>query len=328
MVEFLYTEDYDQGKPEFVNPVIDDETLEAEGPGDAVNPGTDIESLGAGLLDHNIDAYQPSVSASESQEWGPDGETAANEFFEAFSSHLGVHAIGDYYMMGDLKEKAIEKVKVLLKKTVWSAKGFLAVAKEAFETTTPSTVPSTVSEQGETLRDIIVNVASEHFTEITQTHNFAQSGLNPEFAALLLQKAAKKHDALRTELKHEQQDNFERWIIDSRRISELMNSISHLQAQNAELDDCIKRIQELSTCRVCGCLFNVLIREDQSNDTGTNGDEDGGYNVGDSLDGLAAAFLEQERKTKKYVIECKRCKLHASRDLQSIADLFWSELPT
>jgi hypothetical protein len=224
MVEFLYTGDYDQGKPEFVSPATDDQTAEADYADNnddvlhplfdqrPLNPDTDIESLEAGILDISINAYEPSSPlAPDPKEWGPDDETAANEFFDTFSPQLCVHAIADYYMLNDLKKKAIEKTKVLLKKTVWSAKGFLAVAKEAFETTAID-----AEQEGETLRDIIIHTASHHFTEITRTNDFARADLNPEFAALILQKAATKYETVRAELRHQERDNFERWIIDTK----------------------------------------------------------------------------------------------------------------
>lgn len=379
MVEFLYTGDYDQGKPEFVNPAIDtdDEFLEApvenaEEAGDAenaenvenaenaeeadddllferqpFNPDTDIQTIEAGIYDININAYQPpSPSGLESvvKEWGPDDETAATEFFNTFSTQLGIHAIADYYMMNDLKNKAIEKVKVLLKKTVWSAKGFLAVAKEAFETT-PSTAASTSAgsnrqqQEEETLRDVMINTASEHFPEITRTHEFTRD-INPEFAALLLQKAASRFDALRNELKEQELDSRLRWTIDTGRIAELMDVIRHLQAQNAELNNCIARIQNLSTCLICGRAFNVLIREEGSN----NGGDDDGYDADGSVDGFPILPGAQQTNVKKHVIECKRCNLHGmqSGDLlrgdrsglfngdelfQGVAELFGDELP-
>ena len=153
MVEFLYTGDYDQGKPEFVNPAKEtDEFPEApaeeaeEEPAEEVdnnnnnnadldplfgqrpfNPETDIQTVEEGIVDISINAFQPlslSEPESEAEEWGPNDETAADELFEAFQPQLGVHAIADYYMMNDLKRKAIEKVKVLLKKTCGLQRGF------------------------------------------------------------------------------------------------------------------------------------------------------------------------------------------------------------
>lgn len=343
MVEFLYTGDYDQGKPEFINPATNDESADAGDEAEDVdsncgddlhtlferrrfNPDANIQSLEAGISDINLNAYQPSspsVSASERNEWGPDDETAANEFFDAFSLQLGVHAIADYYMIKALKREAIEKVKVLLKKTLWSTKGFLAVAKEAFETTTPSPAFTAAEkeQETETLRDIIIDIASDHFTEITDSHDFARSNPNPEFAAILLQKAAKKHNDIRAELKQVQRDNFNFYIVNSHRAQELMKHISDLQAQVAALEDCIQRVQELSTCQVCGCAGNVLIREEVENDT----NDDDGYDADGSVDGSATGVGAQERKVKKYVIECKQCNLQGVRSgdlLQSNRSLF------
>lgn len=347
MVEFLYTGDYDQGKPEFVNPATEDKSPEAEDAEDSdssrdddlhplferrrLNPDADIQCIEEGIFEININAHQPSSpapSASERKEWEPDDEIAENEFFDTFSPQLGVYAIADYYMINDLKKKAVEKVKVLFKKTVWSAKGFLAVAKEAFETTTASPASTTADkeQEGETLRDVIMNIASDHFTEITSTHDFARSDPNPEFAALLLQESAKKYNAIRAELKQVERDNLNRWIINTSRISELMNSIGHLQARISALEDCIKRVQELSTCLVCGCPFNVLIREEGENQANDVNDEDDGYDADGSVDGFATTVVgAQVGNPKKYVIECKRCNLHGVRSgdlLQGDRSLF------
>lgn len=371
MVEFLYTGDYDQGKPEFVNPATDTDDEFPEAPAEEAeeadnnnnadldplfdqrpfDPETDIQTIEEGFVDISINAFQPpspSAASSEAKEWGPDDETAANDFFEAFQPQLTVHAIADYYMMNDLKKKAIEKVKVLLKKTMWSAKGFLAVAKEAFETTAPSpskaTSTSNQQQQEETLRDIIINTASEHFPEITRTHEFSRTDLNPEFAALFLQKAASRFNSLRAELKQQEEDSMARWTIDTARMREFLDIIGHLQVQKAEMEDCIKRIQALSTCLICGCPYNVLIREEGGNNN-DGGDDDDGYDADNSVDDLSFPTLaprEQTRSGKKYVLECKRCNLHGMRSgdllggngpfdgdelFQGVAELFGDELP-
>ncbi|KAF3406606.1 hypothetical protein DPV78_001583 [Talaromyces pinophilus] len=373
MVEFLYTGDYDQGKPEFVNPATDTDDEFPEAPAEDAeevdnhnadlnplfvqrpfNPETDIQTVEEGVFDISINAFRPPSPSepepeSEAEEWEPEDETAANDFLEAFQPQLGVHAIADYYIINDLKKKAIEKVKVLLKKTMWSAEGFLAVAKEAFETTapSPSEATSTFNEQEqeeETLRDIIITTASEHFPEITRAREFSRTDLNPEFAALLLQKAAGRFNSLRAELREQEQESMARWTIDTARMRAFMDIIGHLQAQKAELEDCIKRIQALSTCLICGRPYNVLIREeggDQSND----GDDDDGYDAGNSVDDLSFPILaarEQTRSGKKYVLECKRCNLHGMRSgdllgddepfdgdelFQGVAELFADELP-
>lgn len=250
MVEFLYSGDYDQGKPEFVKPAENDQASEAG------------ESDATGSDDGSEDAHQP-ASEPDATEWGPADETAADDFIYTFSPQLCVHAIADYYMMDDLKQKAIEKVKTLLKKTVWSAKGFLAIAKEAFETTISpsSTAADPEQQEGETLREIMVYTAFRHFTDITRTKDFTRMDLDPEFAALLLQKASKNYNSVRAEMKHQEKDNFERWHINSIRTSQLIQQVIRLQAQNRELEDRIERIQEVTACRGSACFFNVSVRE-------------------------------------------------------------------
>ncbi|QGA16299.1 hypothetical protein EYB26_003966 [Talaromyces marneffei] len=329
MVEFLYTGDYDQDKPEFVTPTVDEQPLEAEDSDsneDAFStlfrrsgsPAFDLQSLEAGVYDTGVSAYQsPSRLEEIMREWAPDDETAANTFIDTFSPQICVHAIAEYYMMNDLKEKVVEKIKALLKRTIWSTKGFMAVAKEVFETTVPP--PSTTTDsghdqqqpqqqqyEGETLREVVLSAAFDHFTDMIQAKDFALMDLNSEFAALLLQKVSNSCDSVRAELKHQENDNRERRLIDYRCISELTNKVNHLRAQNTELEKCIKQIHELTTCRFCHSRFNVDVLElPLSHESNNNQNYDGDVDVGDD-DG---SIWLSEGQVKKYEVRCKRCHL-------------------
>lgn len=266
MVEFLYTQDYDQGKSGFIN--LD---LQKHMHSEAGDPDDSDDD----------DTYKPPKPSAALEEWLPDEETLATRFADPIKEQICVHTIADYYMIDDLKEQAKEKIKVLLENNWWSAKGFLGVANDVFETTVPATSDRQYGGQ-ETLRDVIVRTAFKHLSDITHSKDFLKSDLNQEFTAIILHKLSIKWKYVREELQRVQKEQSEQ----DQDMFRLNDELDYMRLQNQNLQNCINTIRAMRQCRNCHTAFNVLV---YSNRQQTFPSGDGEFHL------------------DKYAVRCKAC---------------------
>ncbi|EED17544.1 conserved hypothetical protein [Talaromyces stipitatus ATCC 10500] len=277
MVEFLYTGDYGQGKPDYVH--VDPHNREMY---DWDEPFSEEEENYSG------DSEDVDTLHSKYPRTLTESEEMKHDFINAVEPHICVHAIADYYMIDDLKDLAKNKAKVTLEKQGWSSRGFLEVANYAFETTMPPKTPEEERQYygKEILRDVIVRVALEHLNDITLLEDFDKWELHPQFAVILLRNQAAKYKSDREEWAQEKKDREKEGWNQINSWCKLMNDLDIERRRNSRMKRCIDAIRELKTCRNCNCTFNATVHSPRHETV--------------TLDG-------EEHHIEKYVVRCKEC---------------------